>query len=208
MFDPIRNRYALSCPNGDERVLVPVSSFRVIRRLRGAAHPAVFRVEYDCPCGDRHEALVAHDQLDWEPLGTDSAETFTDLLTGRRELLATELVEHATSQLRRGAWPWTFWCHPEGAVRPGFPSALRFITPEHGYDGERVGTLVRCATCARHTVNFVTRDHLDVPWHNDDHIAYVAAVFDGEELTAEERFRQQLELGSQWIADQPLEDAG
>jgi hypothetical protein len=169
-----------------------VSAFRTIRRLRGATSPAVFRVAFDCPCGHRHESLVSHDALDWQPLGTDSAETFTNLVTGRRELLATELVEQATEHLRRGRWPWSFWCHPESGMRPGFPSSLRFVTPEHDHGDDRVGVLVRCFTCERHTVNIVSRDHLDVPWHNDPAIAFVAQVFDGDRIAPEERFRHQL----------------
>jgi hypothetical protein len=192
MFDQLRNRYSLRCPSTDESVWVPVSSFRTIRRLRGATSPAVFRVLFDCPCGMRHETLVSHDTHDWQPLVTDSAETFTNLLTGRRELLATELVEQATDQLRRGNWPWSFWCHPESAMRPGFPSSLRFVTPEHDHGDDRVGVLVRCFTCERHTVNIVSRTHLDVPWHNDAAVAYVAQVFDGERIAPEERFRHQL----------------
>lgn len=193
MFDQLRNRYALRCPETGDQAWVPVSAFRTIRRLRGATRPAVFRVAFDCAtCGGRHESLVSHDALDWEPLGTESAETFTNLLTGRRELLATELVEQATDQLRRGNWPWSFWCHPESAMRPGFPSSLRFVTPEHDHGDDRVGVLVRCFTCARHTVNIVSREHLDVPWHNDRAIAYVAQVFDGDRLEPEERFRHQL----------------
>lgn len=192
MFDQLRNRYSLRCPSTDESVWVPVSAFRTIRRLRGATSPAVFRVAFDCPCGLRHESLVSHDALDWQPLGTDSAETFTNLLTGRRELLATELVEQATDQLRKGRWPWSFWCHPESGMRPGFPSSLRFVTPEHDHGDDRVGVLVRCFTCERHTVNIVSRDHLDVPWHNDPAIAFVAQVFEGDRVAPEERFRHQL----------------
>lgn len=192
MYDQLRNRYSLRCPEQDVLEWIPVSAFRTIRRLRGATSPAVFRVQFDCACGGRHESLVSHDRLDWAPLGTDSAETFTNLVTGRRELLATELVEHATDQLRRGHWPWAFWCHPESAMRPGFPSSLRFVTPEHGHGDDRVGVLVRCFSCARHTVNIVSRDHLDVPWHNDPAVAYVAQMFDGDRLAPEERFRHQL----------------
>jgi hypothetical protein len=193
MFDQLRNQYSLRCPAQDERTWVAVSAFRRIRRLRGAAAPAVFRVEFDCgACGDVHETLVTHDRLDWAPLGTETSETFTNLLTGRRELLATELVEVATEQLRRGRWPWSFWCHPESAMRPGFPSSLRFVTPEHDHGTERVGVLVRCFSCARHTVNIVSRAHLDVPWHNDRRIGYVAQVFDGDAIAPEERFRHQL----------------
>lgn len=204
MFDQLRNRYTLHCPDRDEATHVPVSAFRVVRRLRGASTPAVFRVEFDCDCGGRHETLVAHDRLDWEPLGAESTETFTNLLTGRRELLATELVEHATEHLRRGSWPWTFFCHPESALRPGFPSSLRFVTPEHDHGGDRVGVLVRCFTCERHTVNIVSRDHLDVPWHNDDAIAFVAQVFERDQIAPEERFRHQLWDGParlEWLDD-------
>lgn len=192
MFDPLRNCYALRCPELDDSVPVPVSAFRVIRRLRGATSPAVFRVEFDCECGERHETLVAHDRLDWEPLGTDAPDTYTNLLTGRRELLATELIEHASLMLRRGSWPWTFWCHPESSLRPGFPSSLRFVTPEHDHGTQRVGVLVRCFSCERHTVNIVSREHLDVPWHNDDRISWIPQVFDGDDLDPEERFRHQL----------------
>jgi hypothetical protein len=202
MFDQLRNQYALRCPDRDEQAWVSVSAFRRIRRLRGATSPAVFRVEFDCTCGDVHETLVSHDRLDWEPLGTQSAETFTNLLTGRRELVATELVELASRQLRQGRWPWTFWCHPESALRPGFPSSLRFVTPEHDHGSERLGVLVRCFACERHTVNIVSRDHLDVPWHNDARIAYVAQVFDRDRLEPEERFRHQLWDGparNEWL---------
>lgn len=204
MFDTLRNRYALNCPETGERALVPVSAFRVVRRLRGATSPAVFRVEFDCPCGDRHEALVAHDLLDWAPLGTDSTETFTNLVTGRRELVAVELLEQATTNLRKGSWPWTFWCHPESALRPGFPSSLRFVSPEHDHGTGQVGVLVRCFSCQRHTVNIVSTDHLDVPWHNDEKIAYVAQVFDRDTVAPEERFRHQLEDGParlSWLRD-------
>ena len=48
---------------------MPLSSFRRLERLPGAAHPAVFRVLFDCPCGEDHLGLVSHDDLDWAPLG-------------------------------------------------------------------------------------------------------------------------------------------
>jgi hypothetical protein len=192
MFDAIRNRYALTCPVQEGQVWVGVSGFRRVRRLRGASAPAIFRVEFDCECGGRHETLVPHDRLDWDPLGSEGSATFTNLLTGRRELVATEFTHQAESHLRRGAWPWMFWCHPESAMRPGFPSSLRFVTPEHDRGDERVGVLVRCFQCARHTVNIVSHDHLDVPWHADPAIEFVAQVFDTDRVTAEERFRHQL----------------
>lgn len=195
MFDPIRNEYSLRCPTLERAVSVPVSSFRTVRRLRGAQRPAIFRVEHDCPCGDRHVALVPHDELDWAPLGTGSSETYTDLASGSRDLVGNHLGELATSMLSRGRWPWAFWCRPESALRPGFPSSLRFVTPEHGHGPQRLGVLVRCWTCARHTVNIVSREHLDVPWHVDRMIGVVDQPFAGEQQSDEERFRHQLELG-------------
>lgn len=204
MFDSLRNAYRLRCPLSGERVWITVSSFRTIKRLRGATHPAVFRVQFDCTCGTRHESLLAHDRLDWSPLGTETSETFVNLLTGTRELVASELGALATSMLRAGKWPWSFWCHPESSMRPGFPSSLRMVTPDHGYGDERLGVLVRCFSCARHTVNIVSREHLDVPYHHDARIGFVDRVFDGDSLTVEERFRHQLEYGhlkSEWLRD-------
>ncbi|MCW2925956.1 MAG: hypothetical protein JWM98_3360, partial [Thermoleophilia bacterium] len=45
MFDKLLNRYSLRCPETGHSAWIPVSSFRVVRRLRGATAPAVFRVE-------------------------------------------------------------------------------------------------------------------------------------------------------------------
>ena len=68
MYDALTSTYALSCPNGSPR-RVPLSSFRMLERLPGAAHPAVYRVTYACACGSDHAGLVSHDDLDWAPLG-------------------------------------------------------------------------------------------------------------------------------------------
>jgi hypothetical protein len=204
MFDALRNQYRLRCPELESHVWVSVSGFRTVRRLRGAHAPAVFRIEFDCPCSARHEALITHDRLDYEPIAAESTQTFTNLLTGSRELLASELSDQVMMQLRNGSWPWTFWCHPESATRPGFPSSLRMVAADHDHGDERVGVLVRCFSCSRLTVNLVTREHLDVPFYNDRHIAFVPQVFSRDSLTPEESFRQQLDLGverSVWLRD-------
>lgn len=204
MFDAIRNQYRLRCSTRSEHVWVAISSFRTIRRLRGAARPPVFRVEFDCPCGDRHESLVTHDRLDYEPIAGDSAQTFTNLLTGTRELVGAELGELAATMIKQGRWPWTFWCHPESAPRPGFPSSLRMITAEHEHGDERLGVLVRCFACSRLTVNLVTQQHLDVPFYNDRRIGFVPQVFARDHVSAEERFRHQLDLGAhrtEWLPE-------
>jgi hypothetical protein len=55
-----------------------------------------------------------------------------------------------------------------------------------------VGVTVRCFHCHRLSVNVVSRAHLDVPWHNDDHIGFLDVTLRDDELTTEERFRHQL----------------
>ena len=73
MYDPLTSRYAFACPlRGKTHVLL--SAFRSIEQLPGAAHPAVFRVRFDCDCGDEHDGLLTHDELDWAPLGLDAGE--------------------------------------------------------------------------------------------------------------------------------------
>lgn len=204
MYDALRNQYRLRCSALEDHVWVAISSFRTIRRLRGAASPPVYRVEYDCPCGSRHESLVTHDRLDYEPIVGDSTQTFTNLLTGTRELVGAELGELAAGLIKQGRWPWTFWCHPESAARPGFPSSLRLISAEHDHGDERLGVLVRCFSCSRLTVNLVTRQHLDVPFYNDRRISFIPQVFAGQRLSAEEHFRHQLELGgyrNEWLPE-------
>ena len=54
MYDMLRASYRFHCPArpGGELVRVPLSAFRRLERLPGAAHPAVYRVEYDCGCGE------------------------------------------------------------------------------------------------------------------------------------------------------------
>ena len=50
MYDALTTRYTFACPErGESRVRL--SSFRLLDRLPGAAHPAVFQVVFDCPCG-------------------------------------------------------------------------------------------------------------------------------------------------------------
>jgi len=81
MYDPLRTRYVLSCPERGETA-VSLSAFRRLERLPGAAHPAVFAITFACPCGGEHPGLVTHDDLDWAPLGLDAG-SFVDLMTDR-----------------------------------------------------------------------------------------------------------------------------
>ena len=43
MYDPLTSTYSFACPHG-KGSRVPLSSFRRLERLPGAAHPAVYRV--------------------------------------------------------------------------------------------------------------------------------------------------------------------
>src|SRR5262245_23733739 len=123
MYDGLTGRYTLGCPvQGEARV--PLSAFRTLERLAGPEHPAVYRVRFACPCGSDHDGLVAHDDLDWAPLGA-AAQAFFNLMTHRVEPAAPELVELAARRIGAGEWPWSFFCYPEGRPRPVFPCSFR-----------------------------------------------------------------------------------
>jgi hypothetical protein len=186
MYDGLTGRYTFSCPAGGE-VRVPLSQFRVVERLPGAAHPAVFKVTFACSCGGEHEGLVAHHDLDWSPLGGSDA-SFFNLMTARFEAASAELLEHAASRIKAGVWPWSFFCYPEERPRPIFPSAFRIL----GAGAEGVGVAVECPACAQTSVNVVSREHVDVPFYNDRRVAVVEHVFALDRERAVERFRSEL----------------
>ena len=122
MYDALTARYTFACPRRDQ-AHVALSSFRLLERLPGATHPAVYEVRFDCSCGDEHPGLVSHEDLDWAPLG-GHAGAFVDLMTSRVLDSATELRETAAAHLQAGEWPWSFYCYPEGRSRPVFPSSF------------------------------------------------------------------------------------
>src|SRR5918996_2039481 len=89
VYDPLTSRYSFACPHGvDARV--PLSSFRVLERLPGPQHPAVYSVLFACRCGEEHPGLVSHDDLDWAPLGGGAATTFHNLMTSHEGSLSEE----------------------------------------------------------------------------------------------------------------------
>ena len=61
------------------------SRFRRLEELPGAQHPAVYRIEFACGCGDEHLGLVSHDELDWAPLGLEQETTFVNLMTSKHD---------------------------------------------------------------------------------------------------------------------------
>jgi len=192
MYDAIAGRYTFSCPRAGES-RVALSAFRTIERLPGTAHPVVYRVRFACACGDEHDGLVAHDELDWAPLGLEGG-TFLNLMTSRVEPVAAELGELAATRIKAGEWPWSFFCYPEERPRPVFPSAFMLLTPGGvGANGRGpLGLAVRCPACARTSVNVVSHEHVDVPFHNDREVGVVEQLFADDLHATVEEFRAEL----------------
>jgi hypothetical protein len=190
MYDPLTSRYAFTCPvRGD--IHVPLSAFRRIERLPGAAHPAVFRVRFGCACGEDHDGLLTHDELDWAPLGL-AAGAFLNLMTSRLEAVGSEFGELAAARIRGGEWPWSFFCYPEEQSRPVFPSSFTLLTATE----ETVGVAVRCPSCRKLSLNLVSYPHVGVPFHNDREVGVVEHVFAAGELATLDELRAELRSGS------------
>ena len=188
MYDALTGRYTFACPRrGESRVVL--SAFRVVERLPGASHPAVYRIRFACGCGGEHVGLVTHDELDWAPLGLgDAAGSFLNLMTSRIEAVGAELADLAARRIEAGEWPWTFFCYAEERPQPVFPSAFFVLSPGDG----SVGVAVRCPFCARTSVNLVSERHLDVPFHHDGEIGVVPHVFSDDAASTVEAFREEL----------------
>jgi hypothetical protein len=187
MYDTLTSRYGFSCPTqGHTRVAL--SSFRLIEQLPGAAHPAVYHVRFACACGEEHDGLVSHDELDWAPLGLSAVDAFLNLMTSRVEPVAAELADLAAARIGAGEWPWSFFCYPEDQPRPVFPSSFSLLAPGEG----TVGLAVRCPHCRRLSLNLVSREHVDVPFHNDREVGVVEHLFHDDALETLEAFRAEL----------------
>jgi hypothetical protein len=187
MFDALKGTYTFSCPSRGE-TSVRLSAFRVLERLEGAATPAVYRVTFACPCGEEHPGLVSHDELDWAPLGVAGELRFLNLMTSRVETMATELGEHAARRIQAGEWPWSFFCYPEERPRPVYPSSFFVLSP-----GDRsLGLAVRCPACQKISVNLVTHEHVDLPWHHDAHVGVVPHLFRDDVTAIVDEFRTEL----------------
>jgi hypothetical protein len=190
VYDAFRSQYTFACPTRGE-ARVRLSSFRMLERLPGAAHPAVYRVVFECGCGDEHPGLVSDAELDWAPLGLGEGQ-FVNLMTAQTEEAAFELADIAATRIRAGDWPWSFYCYPENRPRPVFPSSFFLLAPGDG----SLGLAVRCPTCRRTSVNLVSHEHVDLPFHNDAEVGVVPHVFahDAEAMITE--FRAELESAS------------
>ncbi|SRR6266545_5621168 len=181
MYDALTGQFTFPCPvRGEARV--NLSAFRRLERLPGALHPAVFRIRFGCGCGEEHEGLVSHDELDWAPLGLRSG-VFYNVMTARLDPVEAELSELAVRRIGGGEWPWTFFCYPEERPRPVFPSSFFLLAP----GDSSLGLAVHCPACERTSVNLVSHEHVDVPFHNDAAVGVVEHVFgDDVSLTVEE----------------------
>jgi hypothetical protein len=189
MYDGLTGLYTFACPVRG-KVRLPLSAFRVIDRLPGAAHPAVYKIIFFCECGDEHEGLVAHDDLDWAPLAGGDV-SFVNMMTSKLESVAGDLLELAATQIRAGEWPWSFFCYPEERARPVFPSSFRAL----GAGEDRIGLAVECPSCSRTSVNLVTHRHVDIPFYNDRKVDVVEHIFSGDRETTLEAFRLELDSG-------------
>jgi hypothetical protein len=186
MYDALTGRYTFACPSRGE-TRVTLSAFRVLERLPGAAHPAVYSVSFECQCGDEHPGLVSHDELDWAPLGLQEG-AFLNLMTARLDDVADELGDLAARRIQAGDWPWSFFCFAEDRPKPVSPSSFVVLSP-----GDRgLGLAVRCPACASVSVNLVSHSHVDLPFHNDAEIGVVEHVFQADALRTLEEFRAQL----------------
>lgn len=174
-YDRLTARYSFLCPATGETGYVRLSQFRRIQQLPGPAHPAVFDVAFACRCGGEHDALVTHDELDWAPVG-GAEPAFFNVMTGRLESTSAELADQAASNIKRGRWPWCFFCYSEERPRPVYPSSFRLVAPRD----DRLVLAAGCPACGRTSANLVSSDHLDVPFYSDREIDVVERVFPPE----------------------------
>lgn len=193
MYDVLTTRYTFSCPSRGE-TSVRLSSFRILDRLPGASNPAVYRISFACPCGQDHPGLVAHDDLDWRPLGlSDGDGSYVNLMTAKLETVVGELADRAARSIGAGRWPWSFYCYPEERPRPVFPSSFALIAPGLR---DRLGVAVRCPVCERTSINLVSSAHVDVPFHDDPELGVVDHVFAPDAEATLESFRSELYSGT------------
>jgi len=114
-------------------------------------------------------------------------------MTDRLDSLAFELADLAARRIGAGEWPWSFFCYPEERPRPIFPSAFCLLAP--GGAGS-VGLAVRCPVCAGVSVNLVSPEHVDLPFHNDREVGVVNHVFPADLDRVVDAFRADLHGGS------------
>src|SRR5947209_19941726 len=111
-------------------------------------------------------------------------------MTARVEAVADELADLAAHFIKAGRWPWSFFCYPEERPRPVFPSMFWLLAP--GTAAGLIGIAVRCPACMRLSVNIVSREQVDLPFHNDAAVGVVEHVFREDAALAIEEFKAEL----------------
>ena len=71
-----------------------------------------------------------------------------------------------------------------------FPSFFRLLAPS-APDGS-IGLAVLCPACSRISINLVSHEHVDLPFHNDAEIGVVEHVFASDTAQTLEEFRARL----------------
>ena len=69
-----------------------------------------------------------------------------------------------------------------------FPSFFHLLTPGDG----TLGLAVRCPACQRLSVNLVSHEHVDLPFHNDRQVGVVEHLFQDDAHATIDEFRTQL----------------
>ena len=109
---------------------------------------------------------------------------FRNLVTGRTEPVAGELVELTRAQVQKGNWPWKLYCGREAKLKPVFPSSLALVSPA---DSELVGVAMHCPSCGELSLNVVSEAHLDVPFYHDRVVRLIDRPFlDSRDLTVDD----------------------
>jgi len=136
--------------------------------------PQTSRYAFACPTrGETHVLLSAFRSIEQLP-GASHPAVFR--------------VRFDCDCIKRGEWPWSFFCYPEERPRPVFPSSFTLLTATDG----TVGLAVRCPSCRRLSLNLVSHPHVDVPFHNDRQIGVVEHLFADDALATLEAFRTEL----------------
>src|SRR4051812_50094537 len=110
-------------------------------------------------------------------------------MTARLEAVEEELADLAARRIGAGEWPWSFFCYPEERPRPVFPSSFFLLAPGDG----SLGLAVRCPACLRTSVNLVSHQHVDLPWHSDAQVGVVEHVFSEDVAATVDQFRAELD---------------
>ena len=70
------------------------------------------------------------------------------------------------------------------------PSFFRVLAPSA--PDASIGLTVLCPACSRISINLVSREHVDVPFHNDAEIGVVEHVFASDTAQTLDQFRSRL----------------